>query len=344
MVNEYVTGDSVTIGRQGENEAHSIWFDITELKENYGDGTAILVHMRPSDQAPYICETQRFSEYVQWKTTSTDTAYAGKGQCELRWIVGDVLAKSQIYTTVIIPSITVDSVIPAPYESWYESLMDAIQDMAIDQSQIDTINAKIKYVNVLSRSSVAYQTDELALAALDEYATERGTGRYTGYINDFNSSVMGLPLITHYYDLYVNNSGYRLLVAYSSDAGKIYLRAKVEGNWQSGWTEMAEQSDVQNLTALTQGRQYGSLASLYTELIALLSTNQEVWCTATGSLVSTLTNGGTTYVCRVAVIKADETVLDYMLFAPGAGQIYTGRIRGTVASSVTNITKFTPQS
>ena len=128
MIDVYVTGSSVDIGRQGENNARNIYFDLTDLTTDYGEGTATLVHMRPSDQAPYICETETDGSYLIWTPSSTDTAYAGAGKCELRWVVGETLAKSIIYTTTIAPSITGDSVIPDPYQSWYDALIEYIDE------------------------------------------------------------------------------------------------------------------------------------------------------------------------------------------------------------------------
>lgn len=127
MVDVYVSGSTIDIGRQGENEARDIYFDLTSLIETYGDGTATLVHMRPSDQAPYVCGTTVVNNYLVWRVVNTDTAYPGSGKCELRWVVGDTLAKSIIYTTTIAPSITGAGEVPSPYQSWYDAIIAYIE-------------------------------------------------------------------------------------------------------------------------------------------------------------------------------------------------------------------------
>ena len=127
MVEVYVSGSTIDLGRQGENEARNVYFDLSELMTLYGEGTATLVHMRPSDQAPYICDTQILGSYLVWKPSSTDTAYAGSGKCELRWVVGETLAKSIIYTTTIAPSITGAGEVPSPYKSWYDAIIAYIE-------------------------------------------------------------------------------------------------------------------------------------------------------------------------------------------------------------------------
>lgn len=127
MLDVYVNGISIDIGRQGENIARNIYFDLSDLIDNYGEGTATLVHMRPSDNAPYICEAERVGNFLIWAPTSTDMAYVGSGKCELRWVVGETLAKSIIYTTIIAPSITGAGEVPSPYKSWYDAIIAYIE-------------------------------------------------------------------------------------------------------------------------------------------------------------------------------------------------------------------------
>lgn len=138
MIDVYVKGLSIDIGRQGENLARNIYFDLSELINTYGEGTATLVHMRPSDKAPYVCAVTRTDTFLIWAPTSTDTSYAGAGKCELRWVVGDVLAKSIVYRTSVAESITGDSTVPSEYESWYEALLEHISEYEIASDQIET--------------------------------------------------------------------------------------------------------------------------------------------------------------------------------------------------------------
>lgn len=138
MIDVYVEGLSIDIGRQGENLARNIYFDLSELINTYGEGTATLVHMRPSDKAPYVCAVTRSDTFLIWAPTSTDTSYAGTGKCELRWVVGDVLAKSIVYRTFVAESITGDSTVPSEYESWYEALLEHISEYEIASDQIET--------------------------------------------------------------------------------------------------------------------------------------------------------------------------------------------------------------
>lgn len=160
MIDVYVEGLSIDIGRQGENLAKNIYFDLSELINTYGEGTATLVHMRPSDKAPYVCAVTRSDTFLIWAPTSTDTSYAGAGKCELRWVVGDVLAKSIVYRTFVAESITGDSTVPSEYESWYEALLEHISEYEIASDQIET-NAENIATNTNDIAVLDGRVDEL---------------------------------------------------------------------------------------------------------------------------------------------------------------------------------------
>lgn len=145
MVEFYVEPNTTTIplGRQGENLARTIYFELSELISNYGEGTATLVCLRPSDTAPYVCSVTRDGVMLSWSPTDTDTAFAGAGKCELRWSVGDVLAKSIVYNTTISASITGAEEMPDRYQAWYEQLLAQIQAYTIATQRIDVLNARV---------------------------------------------------------------------------------------------------------------------------------------------------------------------------------------------------------
>lgn len=122
------SGALLQIGRQGEHDARKVWFDLTWLVENFGDGEAVLVHQRVNDGAPYICQTTQEENRLVWVIDEIDTAYEGFGKAEIRWTVDGALAKTVIYKTSVLKSLTGDTVIPDPYESWYDRMMEQIGD------------------------------------------------------------------------------------------------------------------------------------------------------------------------------------------------------------------------
>ena len=121
-----IADECILLGRQCENEARQVQFDLSWLIGEYGSGTATLVHQRNKDTAPYICTATQTGNTLTWTLDNQDTAYDGWGKAELRWTVGDVLAKTLIYKTMVIRSITADTTIPEPLESWYDQMIDYI--------------------------------------------------------------------------------------------------------------------------------------------------------------------------------------------------------------------------
>jgi hypothetical protein len=165
---------TIPLGRQGENLARVIYFDLSEMIEEYGEGTATLMNKRVGDSVAYKCTTTQSGDLLTWMPTNTDTAYSGTGKCELRWVVGNVLAKSVTYKTTITPSITAETDIPASYQTWYESLLAEISEYTIASADI----AKNKSDIATCKTNVA--TNTAAITALNSRIAQqyKGTGTY----------------------------------------------------------------------------------------------------------------------------------------------------------------------
>nr|DAF81188.1 MAG TPA: collagen triple helix repeat protein [Caudoviricetes sp.] len=119
----------IPIGRQGENEAQRIvWPDIvTGWAKLYGDGVFSLAVKRKGDAAPYPVTVTTEDGALVWVPTNADTAVAGSGSCELSYTVDDVLAKSQMWSTEVYPSLTGEGETepPEPYQSWVDAVLKA---------------------------------------------------------------------------------------------------------------------------------------------------------------------------------------------------------------------------
>lgn len=129
MIIATVTTDSgaiLPLGRQGEHGVRQVRFDLSYLIETFGEGTAILVHQRSQDLAPYIVSAVQDGDRLEWTVTDTDTAYKGFGKAEIRWTVGDDLAKTVTYKTSVQRSLTEQTEIPEPLESWYDQMLEQI--------------------------------------------------------------------------------------------------------------------------------------------------------------------------------------------------------------------------
>ena len=117
------------LGRRGENLARQVIFDLSEWVRCYGEGRAELICQRPGEGRPYPAEAERRGDELVWTLTAADTAaasvYGLYGRCELRWYVGQTIAKSRTWRTVV--EQTLDDPAdapPAPSEpGWVERLL-----------------------------------------------------------------------------------------------------------------------------------------------------------------------------------------------------------------------------
>lgn len=115
--------NSFALGRRGENLATTVVFDCSQLAQQYGAGTAVLMVCRPNDAIAYPAVTTQEGNTVTWVVSDTDSAQQGRGKCELFWYVGDVLAKSIVYAVSISNDIGASSPTPPdPYEEWVEEI------------------------------------------------------------------------------------------------------------------------------------------------------------------------------------------------------------------------------
>lgn len=132
----------IVIGRRGENEATAIQFDVSSLVEVYGDGTASLLVKRSQDTTAYPVVVTRSGNICTWTVTNTDTAYKGKGECELFWYVDETLAKSIVYSISVGRDIgDASSDPPDPYESWLETLTELAAETETNAREVseDTV-------------------------------------------------------------------------------------------------------------------------------------------------------------------------------------------------------------
>ena len=138
-----MNGYLIALGRRGENRAKQIVFDLREYISTYGSGTAQLLHQRRGDATPYIPEqVEQSGDKLLWTLTSDDTAVAGIGRAELRWYVGDTLAKSVTFSTSTARSLADPGGEPEEIKSALDLLTEQVH-AAIDNVQ-ETVDAELE--------------------------------------------------------------------------------------------------------------------------------------------------------------------------------------------------------
>lgn len=110
------------IGRQGENSRTIMRFpESAAVYEEYPEATVQVLHQRFGDPAAYPVHEEYIGideGVVYWQIQSGDTAKVGRGQCELVFAEGDVIVKTMIYGTQVLPSLSAGEEPPEPWESW----------------------------------------------------------------------------------------------------------------------------------------------------------------------------------------------------------------------------------
>lgn len=123
--------DAICLGRQGENLATQVIFDLSDWIFGYGTGTAELIAQRAGDEKPYPVSTDRQGNQLIWAVSDFDTesatSYGRSGRCELRYYVGDILVKSRTWQTTVSKAMDTPSSTrpPAADQGWVDTVVAA---------------------------------------------------------------------------------------------------------------------------------------------------------------------------------------------------------------------------
>lgn len=171
------------IGHKGENKSRCVVFDLSSYKEEFGDGTWSVVFSRSKTETPYlVANTYELDNYAVWVLDSTDTDIASEGRCELRYKVNDVLVKTSVYATLVLPSLGDTGDAPSPSEDLINKMIEirdeteGIASEAATEAADKAVTAASTqlnvYVNNAAASAVAAAASEANAAASATTAAE----------------------------------------------------------------------------------------------------------------------------------------------------------------------------
>lgn len=121
----------IKLGHTGENEAVRVAFSLLPFKETFPDGVPALLARRKGDAAAYPVPLTIEADTAYWSVTRADTEKAGFGQCELQWIVGNTLAKSDKFDFFVVKALEAGAEAPdAPSKAWFEAIQGQIGDLS----------------------------------------------------------------------------------------------------------------------------------------------------------------------------------------------------------------------
>lgn len=129
-----VPGKLIMLGKQGENLAREVIFDVSGVRAEFGDGTFRLSAKRPGESDAYPAAVTETGDTVVWALTGADTQNAGRGQCELAYYAGETRLKTWTYDTAIAKSLT-GSPKTDPYDEFLDEVNRLAAEAAISQRE-----------------------------------------------------------------------------------------------------------------------------------------------------------------------------------------------------------------
>ena len=334
--------EQIVIGMQMENNHRQFVFDCSVFGEEVTSIT--LVHQRSKDEGPYPAATS-MSDTLVWTITDTDTAYAGYGKAELRVSFANGLAKSMTYQTVVQRSITGDTVIPEPMQSWYDALIEYIDEHAATPEQIEaaveayleehpipapvqSVNGKtgdvvLSYVDV---GAIAVETDPLFTSSpvygitSADIVSWNGKSDFSGSYNDLTNK----PTIPTAVSQLENDAGYITsapVTSVNSKTGAVVISASDVGAYvkpSGGIPKSDLASAVQaSLSKADSALQTAPVTSVNTKTGAVTLTANDV-----GALPST-------YTAPVTRVDGQTGAVQIMPTGGTTGQVLTKTASGT---------------
>ena len=254
----------IAIGRQLEDNYRQLIFECS----GFGSGITgvTLVHQRNKDTAPYIVASS-VTDTLTWTITDTDTAYYGYGKGELRISFADGLAKSIVFTTLTVKSITADTTIPEPLQSWYDAMIDYIDEHSVTIDEVD----------------------QLVEDYLEEHPVQAPVQSVNSMTGDVVITAAGLGAITTETDpVFVASAAYGIS---SSDIS----------SWNGKYTKPSSGIPATDLTSTVQSRLLKTGGSTGQVLAKASGTNYDVaWTTVSGGGAVDSVNGKTGTVTLTA--------------------------------------------
>ena len=172
----------IILGRQGEDKAvRVVWPGVvSDWSSLYGDGSFQISVRRFGDVNAYPVVVEVDGDDIRFTVTSTETAIAGNGKCELTYIANGTIAKSATWETVVLNSLTGQTPSEPPEEpakSWFTSIQGQIGNLAdLATASKDNLVAAINEAAQSGGGGGAY-------IELDTTLSEAGNDRVFGNFN-----------------------------------------------------------------------------------------------------------------------------------------------------------------
>ena len=319
----------IALGRQLEDNYRQLVFDCS----GFGPGITgvTLVHQRNKDAAPYIVTTSG-TDTVTWTVTDTDTAYYGYGKAELRISFADGLAKSIVFTTLTVKSITADTTIPEPLQSWYDAMIEYIDEHSVTIDEVDQlveeyleehpVQVPVQSVNsmtgdvVITAASLGALTSESDPVFTASAAYGISSSDITAWNGKYTKPASGIPATD------LTSTVQSRLLKTGGTTGQVLAKASGT-NYDVAWTTVSGGGAVDSVNGQTgvvvlTASDVGALASSTSYVSSFNGSSGAITYSAPVSSVNTKTGAVTLTASDVGALSSSTTFVSSFNGSSGA--------------------------
>jgi len=172
---------TIEVGKQGENGATQVVFDVSEMVETYGSGTAYVVVQRRGDAEPYLLDnTSQSGNKVTWTVSNVDTDVYGTGRVQLFWLINEQVAKTVTYQFYVEEALHDPQDAPVVPGGWISDEIGNLDNL--------TTTAKANLVAAINEVNSKATTNTTAIGTLANLSTTEKSN-LVGAINEVNEDV-----------------------------------------------------------------------------------------------------------------------------------------------------------
>ena len=172
---------TIEIGKQGENGATQVVFDVSEMIETYGSGTAYVVVQRRGDAEPYLLDnTSQSGDTVTWTVSNVDTDVYGTGRVQLFWMIDEQVSKTVIYQFYVEEALHDPHDAPVVPGGWISDEIGNLDNL--------TTTAKANLVAAINEVNSKATTNTTAIGTLANLTTTE-KNNLVGALNEVNEDV-----------------------------------------------------------------------------------------------------------------------------------------------------------
>lgn len=131
------------IGYQGESLRTKVIFPTSCLTDDPSTGTFALFIRRNKDEQAFLVPTTMEEDKVIWMVRDTDTAYHGAGEVQLVFSVDGFIAKTKIWSIMIMKSLTISEDLPEPSADWVAEVLNAAESVEEATTRISELTNNI---------------------------------------------------------------------------------------------------------------------------------------------------------------------------------------------------------